>query len=287
MFLLFAAIFAFFSLKSFRFLIDNEKFDNSLSAFLLAGMFILSNSIFNINGVRFWTATWVGVYCVFQIFRNENKKYFLLVCITPFIHVAFFVYAFLIVIAYFAKRFEKFWIIMLVISFLVSNLSFELAASIVKRLPLFIANVAQAYINPEDAAILEENRGIIQSIFRFAERIYLNFILWLFILNRKEIKGSSKAFNLYSFLIVWMTFINFTMPIPSLGIRFMHLSLPIFAYIWLVSFKGIKYRQILYAYPVVFLFSLYVLFVQHYPKVTSWDLYLMNPFYLIQKYLLV
>ena len=74
------------------------------------------------------------------------------------------------------------------------------------------------------------------------------------------------------------------MPIASVSNRFIILSLPIIAYLWLLVFKGRKYNTILYLYPAVYIFTLSVVFRQ-YLKVTDWDFYIMNPFYLIYKHL--
>ena len=90
MFMFFAAIFAFFQLKTFRFLTTEDNFNNSLVCVLLAFLFTY-NQIFNINGMRFWTAAWIGVYSIFQIFLNDNKKYFLLALCTPFFSWLFLV----------------------------------------------------------------------------------------------------------------------------------------------------------------------------------------------------
>ena len=87
-FLIFAAVFAYFALKSFRFLTVEPNFTTSLSCLILAYLF-MSNQIFNINGVRFWTAAWIGVYCIFQVIKNGNKRYFWLALLTPFVHGAF------------------------------------------------------------------------------------------------------------------------------------------------------------------------------------------------------
>jgi len=284
MFMVFAAIFAYFMLKSFNFLTEEEKFDASLSSFLLAAIFILSNGIFNINGARFWIAAWIGVYCIFQIFRNNNRLYFLLACIIPFIHVAFYFLVILLLTAYFTKKFDKFWIIMFVVSFFISNLSVGIIEYISNYLPTFISRTILQYTNESNLNRLEDS-GFIQTVFLFLERLFVNIIIVLFYMNRRIIKLQPKAFNLYSFLIVLMVMVNFTMPIPSVGNRFIKLSLPIIAYIWLLVFKGKKYNAILYMYPLVNLFSFYKMIV-YYMAVTDLKFYLMNPFYLIHKYLL-
>src|SRR5690606_38353493 len=54
MFMIFAAIFAFFALKSFKFFTSEENFSFSVACLILAYLFMY-NQIFNINGVRMWT----------------------------------------------------------------------------------------------------------------------------------------------------------------------------------------------------------------------------------------
>jgi hypothetical protein len=281
LFAFFAIIFAFFYLKSFRFLTKEEKFDTSFIAFLLAAMFTLSNCIFNINGVRFWTAAWIGVYCIFQLFLNNNKRYFILACIIPIVHLSFFIYLLVVFTAYFTQKKSRFWIIMYISSFFISNLSTNILTSIINYFPNILAATALGYM---ESSALKDMEGTL-SLFRFLEHTYINLIILLFIINKAKIKSKGNVFYLYSFLIVWMTFVNFTMSIPSLGSRYMHLALPVIAYIWLVIFKDVKYKYVLYAYPIVYLHTLYIL-MMYILTVIPRHFYTANPFYLAYKYLL-
>ena len=246
------------------------------------------NQIFNINGMRFWTAAWIAVYAIFQIFKNNNKKYFLLALTTPFFHGAYWIYLVVIIIAYFFKKYSKLWVVLFFISFLVSNISIDFIYSLTDKLPPFLADMALSYTDPE---YVELRRASLASsrfakIFNFLVRFYLNLMVYLFIRNSKTINNNPKTQNLFSFLLVWMTFVNFTMPVPSLGGRFMTLSYPLIAYIWLVNFKGKKYTKILYAMPFVLLFSFYTQ-LQYYNMVLDPVFYISSPFYLIYKYLLM
>jgi len=111
----------------------------------------------------------------------------------------------------------------------------------------------------------------------------MNYLVWLFIKNSNRITGNPKTKSLFAFLLIFMTFINFTMPIPSLGARYMYLAYPIIAYIWLVNFKGVKYQKVLHAMPFVFLFSFYTQFLL-YKNVLDITFYFSSPFYLLYKY---
>ena len=126
---------------------------------------------------------------------------------------------------------------------------------------------------------------LISKIFSYLVIIYLNFLVWLFIKNSNLIINNKKTTRLYSFLLMWMIFVNFTMPVPSLGGRFILLSFPIISYIWLVNFYDIKYKIVLYLMPFIFLFSIYKQLIL-YTKVLEPVFYVSSPFYLIYKYLL-
>ncbi|HBX46828.1 MAG TPA: hypothetical protein DEG28_13245 [Porphyromonadaceae bacterium] len=283
LFMFFAIIFAFFSLKSFKFLTQEYNFSFSLASFILAYLFMI-NQIFNINGMRFWTAAWVGVYAVFQIFKNGNHRYYWLAVTTPFIHASFWVYIGILIIASIFKRYEKFWGVLFVVSFFISTISIELVRNIGNLLPPFLEDMVQSYTNEEYIIQKEQEKGFISLFFSYAVIIYINVLVLLFIRNAKAIKDNNKSKSLYLFLLVYMTFVNFSMPIPSLGGRFIILSYPIIAYIWLTNFKDRKYQKILYVMPFVFLFQFYMQF-NLYKLVTEPYFYFTSPFYLIYRYL--
>lgn len=288
MFMIFAVVFSFFSLKSFKFLTSEDNFNASLVSFILVYLFMM-NQIFNINGVRFWTAAWIAVYAIFQIFKNENRKYFFLALITPFIHGSYWIFIGVLLLSYFFRKYEKLWIVLFIISFFVSNISIEMTRSIIDALPPFLRRMARSYIDQE---YIEMRNAVgtgfwwVSELFRYLVSIYVNVLVFLFIKNRSQIRLNPKTNNLFLFLMMWLTFTNFTMSIPSLGARFVQLSYPIIAYIWLVNFKDRKYQEVLYILPFAFLFNIYT-FLGYYKTVLDPVFYISSPFYLIYKYLLV
>ncbi len=286
MFMVFAMVFAFFQLKSFRFLTSEKKFNNSLSCLILAFLFTW-NQIFNINGVRFWTAAWVGVYAIFQIFRNGNNRYLLLVLFTPFFHASFWIFVPIVFLAYLLKKFEKVWVILFFASFIFSSITLQVIYDATNVLPPFLQNLTRSYTSAET---LEKFRSAgtglawVAKLFNYLVQVYINLLVYLFIRNSKDISTNSASKSVYNFLLVFITFVNFTMPIPSLGIRFMVLAYPFVAYVWLVNFEGLKYKRVLYAMPFVFSFSIYTL-INQYINVLQPEFFVSSPFYLIYKYL--
>lgn len=286
LFMVFAIIFAYFSLKSFRFLTAEEKFDASIGSLILA-YFFLSNQIFNINGMRFWTAAWIAVYCIFQIYRNGNRRYFLLAFLTPFFHGSYWVFIGVLLIATYLRRFEKQWFIAFIASFFISSFSVELIRGIQPYLPAFLSAMVNSYADADYIELRQSwsGFGFIPLIFSKVKLFYLALMVFLFYRHSKEIKSNPKTKDLYLFLLVWISIFNFLMFAPSLGGRFITLSFPIMAYIWLVSFKGKRYSWFLMLFPIVSAWGIMEQ-LRHYLQVTEFDFWVSSPFYLTYKYLL-
>lgn len=288
MFMVFAIIFAFFSLKTFKLFITDNKFDISFASFILAYLFMV-NQIFNINGMRFWTAAWVGVYALFQIFGKKNKRYFLLLLVTPFFHGSFWIFIAVVVLAYLLMRFDKVWAILFFVSFFVGSIAVEILQETSDLLPAFMQRMIASYTDADYIQMRSEGgTGFywVSKLFSTLVRFYMNFMVYLFIRNSKIIKANPKTKSFYLFLLVYMTFVNFTMAVPSLGGRYMTLAYPLIAYIWLVNFKGVKYKKFLYAMPVIFWFSFYG-WIRYYLIVLDFEFFVSSPFYLIYNYLIV
>ena len=105
-FLALAFVFAFFQLKSLRYFVEEENFTNSLICIILTCLF-LWNNIYNINGARFWTASWIGLFCVFKMFHDRKPLYLLLAACIPMVHASFAVFPIILAVAYFLQNFRN------------------------------------------------------------------------------------------------------------------------------------------------------------------------------------
>lgn len=285
MFMLAAVIFSYFTLRSLSFLTKEKKFDAGVSSYILLYLFTY-NQIFNINGLRYWTAAWIAVFCIFKIFRDRNNKYLILLLITPFIHGSYWLFIGVLVIVYLLRRFDKLWLLLFLSSFFISTFAAELLQNMQYFLPSFLSKSVEVYTDPEYIEYRNSWSGIgfFKMIVEKFRLFYLNFIVLLFIYHSNEIKSNSKTRDLYLFLVVFVTIFNFLMSVPSLGSRYITLSYPIIAYIWLVIFKGNRYKWVLFLLPFFFVYQIYIQIIK-YSKVTSFDFYISSPFYLLYKYL--
>lgn len=262
MFMVFAIVFSYFSLRSFRFLTSETAFDSSVISYILA-YFFLYNQIFNINGVRFWTAAWIAVYCIFNIIKKDNKKYYFLMFITPFVHGSYWVLIFVFVIANVSKRFNRFWIFMFLLSIIFSNFSLilvqVLTGTFESYLPKFLIRLTEVYTSQEVLTEKSEwsGYGWIYVSFDYLKQAYLTGIFFILFIQRKTILNNIASRQLFLFLVVYLTCFNFLLAIPSLGARFLVLAFPMIAYIWLVCFKEKKlYEWYIFLLPVAFFWDI-------------------------------
>ncbi len=238
--------------------------------------------------MRFWTAAWVAVYSAFRIFRNHDRRYFLLALATPFFHRAYWIFIIITIISYILRNRNRVLIFLFFISFIVSRNSVSFFQKLSNSLPPIWSQAVLNYANEEYIQLRNQpGSGFywLGNVFRYLEEYYIYLLIFLLIINANKISKDDRTSNIFCFLLVLMTFVNISMPIPSLGGRFLTLAYPIVAYIWLVHFKGRKYTQILYMMPFVFSFSILYLVAKEYPKVTDIWLYCANPFYLLYRYL--
>lgn len=287
LFMAFAIVFAFFQLKALKFLVEEENWRNGLFCIILAAFFTW-NQIFNINAMRFYTAAWIAVYAVFQIFLKGRKRYLMLLAITPFFHTSFFLISSVIVFAFFLKRFELFWIILFIVSFFGSTVFAEIINMVADYLPDFMAETARGYTDEErlysDITFSGSGFWWVPMMFDRLYKIYTNLIVALFIINRNKIK-KDKCKNLYLFAVIFMTFINFSIPIPALGRRTIVMIYPIIAYIWISYFGTKKHSWLIYIFPIIWAWQIMTYF-NYYNTVIDFSFLVSSPIYMIAKYLL-
>lgn len=285
-FAILAMVFAFFSLRTLRFFTSELEGRINLYVLILLYLFAITNSIFNINGCRFWTAAWVAVYSLFQIYRNGNKRYYFLAAITPMIHASYWFFLSVLLIALFLQKATRFWKIFFFASFILSSVSMQLVVDLSSYLPSSLQFLVERYTG--EVELKTNLYQVIRRIFSFASTVLTVYMMYLLMKHEKEIKNNPKTNNLYPFLLVWMSICYFVMPIPSLGGRYVVLGFPILAYVWLMTFeKHGKYRNVLLLYPVANLMFIYELVCCYLEYSVPMSFYYTSPIYQFYKYIII
>lgn len=286
-FMVAALIFAFFQLKTLRFFSSHSNFSNTLFCLILFFLFIW-NQIFNINGLRFWTAAWVAVYAVFQVYVNGRKPYILLALVTPFFHVGYYLFVIVFLISLIARRLEKLWVVLFLISFFASSLVVDFIQNTSFNLPMMFSDKVDYYTDSfYIQKVNESGTGFwwVSKAFGYISRFYINLmVVMLIFLAKGKHSLSRPAYELYLFLLVWMTFCNLFMGVPSVGVRYIELAYPIIAFLWLSYFPS-RYTVFVYMLPLVWLYNIYMEF-NYYNQVLDWSFFVSSPVVLAFKYLL-
>ena len=274
-----ALIFAFFQLRTARFFTLHDNYRDSLFCFILFGLFIW-NQVFNINGLRFWTAAWIAVYSCFQLLVSKNKAYLFLALLTPFVHGSYFLYLIVLVIYYLFGKFEKPWTVLLLCSFIVSTVAVEITRDVAVFLPDIFSKKIDFYT---DSSYITETRSgsgfwFIDKFFQTLSFIYINIMTLILLFKNKQCPKSDQNRPLLRFLVIWMCFSNIFMPVPSVGGRFIQLSYPIIAYLWLSYFSNKRYSTFIYLLPFIWLMNIYYM-IGHYMYVLDLEFFVTSPIY--------
>lgn len=275
-----AFIFSLFFLKAFKFFTKRPEFKKSIYTAILVFLFIFSNNIFNINGVRFWTAAWLSVYVIFEVIVNKNSIFILLSFIAPLIHVSYIVLPIILLLSTTTNKFEKAFVYLFIISFLFGELSVQLVQNYKSILPQTFQNIIWSYTESDLTAERVKsivNEPLYARILNAFPRFLLNIFMIMLILRKQYFKMNKEAYAVFMFLLLWLSFCNFTMAIPSFGGRFMVLAFPLMAYLLLLTYSNIKIlKKSLLLIPIAFS---YVLFIWLRQMILVTDPYLILSFF--------
>ena len=276
-FLFYSAIFGFFYIKTVSFFAKSTI--NNRTVFLILLLFLcFSNPIFNINGVRFWTAAWIAVYSLLKISYDKKYQYAILLLITPLIHASYFLVLVLLLLYLISRFFVKGWMVIFVLSIFVSAMSYlELFDSVLQFFPDFLQGMMASYSeNSERIASLEgAGEPLYARVLNALPNYYVLLLACILIIKKKSICVDANWERLFVMYLIIASFSNFTMSIPSTGGRYIQLSFPFLAILWLKSYENLKQYNsiIIYGIPICFAYSVLHWF-RNVMSVTELDLYL-------------
>lgn len=260
-YLIYAAVFGFFYIKSLKVFLKHQMVKKEIVFYALLFMFCYSNPIFNINGVRFWTAAWIGVYVALNLFVERKYRMIPLLILMPLVHGSSVIWVVIMLAAIILSRFQKVTIGLYLASSFVSAVSYLIILNDYSdMLPQFMQNQIWSYTESEMA--LERMAGISQYGAAYADFLialpgYFQILLSiLLILNRKEINQNKEAGVLMTVALALAAITNFLSGIPSMG-RFQAFVIPFLVIVWSMNHDVLKkYDKIFYAIPILYAYSL-------------------------------
>lgn len=290
-YLVYAIVFGFFYIKSLKIFLRHNRVSNNIVFYMLLFIFCFSNPIFNINGVRFWTAAWIGVYVTLKFFVEKQYKSLPLLLLMPLVHGSTIIWLLIILLSSILGRFQVITIILFILSSFVSAVSYlSIIGDYTQFLPQFLQNQIYAYTESEWA--LERMSGVSEygaayADFLIALPTYFNILLsCLMIINRKLINRKNDSKYLLTVLLAMSAITNFISGVPSLH-RFQAFVIPLLVIVWTQNHEILKkYDNLFLAVPVIYAYSL-LYWCRHMLSVTELYLYILPAPITILKYLVL
>lgn len=289
-FFIYSIVFGFFYIKSMQVFLAHSKVYNNVIFYLLLFIFCFSNPIFNINGVRFWTASWIGVYAVLKAVLDKKVYYLLLLLVTPLIHGTFSIWIAMVLCSFLLGRFHVVWKVLFVVSSFVSAVSFlSVLDNYSDFLPQFMQNQIWAYTQSDEAlkkmsGELTEQLPLYAQVFNALPTYFMLIMSYIVVFNRRLFMSTPKSKQLFNIYVAMATIANFLSGIPSMG-RFLFLLIPLLVVLWAMNDDKLRqYDKFFYLIPIVYCYAV-LQWIRHMNDVTEIYLYILPAPITIIKYL--
>ncbi len=221
----YSALFAVFYLKSMDLVLDQTKSPLRLNSLIHLFFFASILPVTSINGFRMWTAAWIFFYGAYHVIALHNPKYFVLSLSACFVHFSFLSANAILIVYYFAGNRNFIYFPLVLISFIVPRLLGPFLQSLFGVLGHGALKARVDMYTAQDVILMrQENYDQLAWFMRLGSDLVLYYLLVAItiikITKRGSITSTSEK-NLYSFLLLFLAFVNFSMTIPSFGGRFL------------------------------------------------------------------
>lgn len=232
-----AALFGFFYLKSINLLYDEYQENTNWNAHIFLIFFIMIIPITTVSGVRMTIAAWIFFYGAYHAILYRKHWYLLLALSASLMHWSFFTANAILLIYYFAGNRNFIYLPLVVVSFVVPHIVSPLFQSLAMMTGGEIQSRYEGYSSEgyiQGQALSAESASWFLNLSNdLVFYFLLGAILIIQLLYRNQEKERADK-NLFSFLLLFLAFINFGRVIPTFGGRF---SLIFFLFATLYIFR--------------------------------------------------
>ncbi|NLA48915.1 MAG: hypothetical protein GX876_05565, partial [Bacteroidales bacterium] len=219
----YAALFGYFYLKSVTFSYNLYRQNPGWNNLIHLIFFIAILPVTAINGVRMWTAAWIFLYGAFHVILYRNPLYFIITAASVFMHWSFITVNAILVIYYFAGNRNLIYLPIAAVSFVLPRF----LSTFFQKMSLLVGGGLQdryAMYSGESYRLVRQEQFQESAWFLkigydlvFYYLIIASIILHYSFSSRINSKNEK---NLFSFLLLFLAFVNFGKEIPSFGGRF-------------------------------------------------------------------
>ena len=226
---------------------------------LLLFLFISTIPIHRINGIRFWLASWVFFYSAYHVVLYRRYQFIILSVLSSFIHFSFLSVNLILVVYIFLGLRNILYYQFLIVSFILPKYIHNNIGYLSEYFHSGISTKFSIYSKLIDGESLPQT-NIISILVGYSNDIihwYLIASVFFVSIKVSRINLSLPHGRLYSFLILFLSCVNFIAEIPS-GERF-YIVFYLFAILYLLfiytSYVGLHLNILLYIGVPIFLFN--------------------------------
>jgi hypothetical protein len=223
LFAAFAAVYGFFYLKSIDLLHDRYMQSPNWNAFIHLVFFVAILPIFNINGFRMWAAAWIFFYGAYHVVLYRNPKFLLVALSASLVHFSFLAADLLLLIYFFAGNRNIIYLPLLAVSFVLPSLFGSAIASYAGIFGGAFQSRYEGYSSEAYISGVEESSQQLDWFMQIGNDLVLYYLIASVIIIRilwMRTERQKAEQNLFSFLLLFLAFVNFGAVIPTFGRRF-------------------------------------------------------------------
>ncbi len=223
LFAVWAAIFGFFYLKSINLLHDRYRLMPGWSALIIMIFFIMVMPVTKIGGVRMPVATWMFFYGAYHVVLNRDYRYLFLALASSLVHWSFISANVVLIIYFFAGNRNLIYIPIVILSFIIPQLLAPVFESIALELGGPIQSRYEGYSSEGYILGIQESRGQASWFLPLSNILlfyYLIFLIGIIKFIYGNLMNGKDERNLFSFMLLFLSLVNFGKVIPTFGGRF-------------------------------------------------------------------
>lgn len=258
-FAVWTAFMGFFYLKSINLLYDRYQGQANWNTLILMVFFIFIAPITNISGIRMPTAIWIFFFAAYHVVLYRDKRYLLLALSACFVHWSFITANVLLIIYYFAGNRNFVYLPVAIASFVLPNYFAPVFASLSLMMGGAIENRYKGYANEEYVQDIHDSMESASWFLSLQAELLFYFLIFAVVViqlwSRRQMDQQSDR-NLYSFILLLISFVNFGKAVPTFGNRFqillyLFMTLYVFIYFCKIEVKKIHWINLVGLFPML------------------------------------
>lgn len=239
LFAIFALVFGFFYSRNMWFVLEKIPVSLNFTLLVLITTLFLVNPIWNINGVRMWTAAQVFVYGALPYIWNKDKSKILWVFISVVFHFSFFIPVLIfLVYVFLPKKSTLPFLILYLISLFISEVEISFFQSLAEYLPDILDRKVAGYTSETYVAKVfgeGESAGLFVTLLSYISKWGVAVLLiYITVREKLVLKLNSSLRNLLTFSMFILAISFFLSNVPSGG-RFVTVA-SVFVFAFLVMY---------------------------------------------------